>query len=238
MSFNKKIFRHEFKYFINYHEYEVLRRRLSLIMKYDSNVLSKNQYHVRSLYFDNFKNSGIFEKQSGILQRKKYRIRIYNMEKNIIKLERKERVGQFIRKYSSLLNYTDCQKILEGDIMPLKEAENKLKNSFYADLRSENYRPSVIVDYFREPFTYRFGNVRVTFDKDLKSGLYQTSLFDKDLKMVRVIEEPQLIMEVKYDNYLPDIIRNAIQIKSSTRYAISKFIICRKFTKLNSWEDN
>tara|TARA_B100000795_G_C22786276_1_gene434768 strand:- start:110 stop:733 length:624 start_codon:yes stop_codon:yes gene_type:complete len=207
-------------------------------MGYDSNVLSKNQYHVRSLYFDNFKNSGIFEKQSGILQRKKYRIRIYNLEKNIIKLERKERVGQFIRKYSSLLSYTDCQKIIDGDIICLKESNNKLQNSFYADLRSENYRPSVIVDYFREPLTYRHGNVRVTFDKNLKSGLYQTSLFDKDLKMVRVIEEPQLIMEVKYDNYLPDIIRNAIQIPSSTRYAISKFVICRKYTKLNSWEDN
>ena len=56
--------------------------------------------------------------------------------------------------------------------------------------------------------------------------------------MVRVIEEPQLIMEVKYDNYLPDIIRNAIQINSSTRYAISKFVICKKYTKLNAWEDN
>ena len=83
MSSNKKNFRHEFKYFINFQEYEVLRRRLSLIMGYDSNVSSKNQYHVRSLYFDNMKNSGIFEKQSGILERKKYRIRIYNMEKNM-----------------------------------------------------------------------------------------------------------------------------------------------------------
>jgi hypothetical protein len=207
-------------------------------MGYDSNVLSHNQYHVRSLYFDNFKNSGIFEKQSGILERKKYRIRIYNLEKNIIKLERKERVGQFIRKYSSLLNYTDCLKIIDGDIMPLKETDNKLQNSFYADLRSENFHPSVIVDYVREPLTYRYGNVRVTFDKNLKSGLYRTSLFDENLKMVRVIEEPQLIMEVKYDNYLPDIIRNAIQINSSTRYAISKFVICKKYTKLNAWEDN
>jgi hypothetical protein len=207
-------------------------------MKHDSNVANNNQYHIRSLYFDNFKNSGIFEKQSGILQRKKYRIRIYNFEKNVIKLERKERVGQYIRKFSSKLSYSNCQEILNGNINSLKSSENDLENSFYADLRSENYRPSVIVDYFREPFTYRFGNVRVTFDKDLKSGLYQTSLFDKNLKMVRVIEEPQLIMEVKYDNYLPDIISNAIQIKSSTRYAISKFVICRKFTKLNSWEDN
>jgi len=233
-----KIFRHEFKYFINYHEYEILRRRLSLIMKHDSNVANNNQYHIRSLYFDNFKNSGIFEKQSGILQRKKYRIRIYNFEKNVIKLERKERVGQYIRKFSTQLNYSNCLEILNGNINCLKSSENYLENSFYADLRSENYLPSVIVDYDREPLTYRYGNVRVTFDTNLKSGLYQTSLFDKNLKMVRVIEEPQLIMEVKYDNYLPDIIRNAIQINSSTRYAISKFVICKKYTKFNSWEDN
>ena len=209
-----------------------------MIMKHDSNVANNNQYHIRSLYFDNFKNSGIFEKQSGILQRKKYRIRIYNFEKNVIKLERKERVGQYIRKFSSKLSYSNCQEILNGNINSLKSSENDLENSFYADLRSENYLPSVIVDYDREPLTYTYGNVRVTFDTNLKSGLYQTSLFDKNLKMVRVIEEPQLIMEVKYDNYLPDIIRNAIQINSSTRYAISKFVICKKYTKLNSWEDN
>ena len=234
----KSSFRHELKYFISFRDYEILKRKLIHILKIDDFVGEDNSYHIRSLYFDNYKNSALFEKQSGILQRHKYRLRIYNLKKDLIKLEMKERVGQFIKKRTSILTYKQSIEILKGNYSSLKESDDSLQRRFYIDIVSQAFKPRVIVDYVREPYIYRYGNIRITFDKYLRTGLFKTSLFDKHIKMVDVIEEPKLIMEVKYDDFMPALIRDIIRPDASTRYAISKYVICRKFTKLSQWEDN
>jgi len=98
------------KYYINYFEYEVLRRRFRTILNNDKFSDKNGEYHIRSLYFDDIRNTALYEKQSGISSRKKYRIRIYNLSSDLIKLEKKERVGQFIRKESETLtkDELDC----------------------------------------------------------------------------------------------------------------------------------
>jgi hypothetical protein len=233
-----KKYRHELKYYINYLDYEILRRRLSVLLSRDLNVNKKNEYHIRSLYFEDMANTALFEKQAGILERKKYRIRIYNLSKDVIKLEKKSRSGQFVNKEMALLTYNQYKLILDGDFSFLRRSEGKLFNEFYYDLVTSNYRPKVIVDYIREPFVYYVNNVRITFDKLLKTGLNSTDMFSNDIMMIDVMEEPKLIMEVKYDHFLPDFIKNIIQIDACQRYAISKYVVCRKYTKHNSWEDN
>ena len=235
---NKKVFRHEFKYYINYFEYEILRRRLKAVLKSDKYSDDKGEYHIRSLYFDDMKNTALFEKQAGVLTRKKYRIRIYNINSDVIKLEKKGRVGQFIHKESATLSKEEFDKIVVGDIDFLKNKKNKLLTEFYIDMTINRYKPEVIVDYVREAYIHKLNNIRITFDKFLKTGLYETDIFDKNIPTVDVIEEPKMILEIKYDHFLPDFIRSILQISSSQRYAISKYVICRKFTKLNSWEDN
>jgi hypothetical protein len=235
---NKKIFRHEFKYFINYAAYSILSRKLKIILKSDRHSNQENEYHIRSLYFDDVKNSALFEKQSGILERKKYRIRMYNYKDDIIKLEKKIRVGQYIRKVSAPLSRVEFDNILSGNIDFLKSKNNNLFMEFYVDLTSTGFKPVVIVDYIREAYIYKYGNVRITFDKHLKTGLRRLDALNPNIPVVDVIEEPKMILEVKYDNYLPDFIRNVLQIKNPQRYAISKYVICRKFTKNNKWEDN
>jgi hypothetical protein len=234
----KRKFRHEFKYYINYFQYELLYRRLKHVLKRDTHTNEAGEYHIRSLYFEDMKNTALYEKQSGTLARKKYRIRIYNMEDGIIKLEKKSRIGQFIHKESARLTRKEYEKIIAEDIAFLKESKEALLIEFYFDIMTFKYRPSVIVDYVREPYIWDINNVRITFDKQLKTGLLRTDIFNKSLPTVDVMEEPKMILEIKYDHFLPDFIRNLIQIDSSQRWAISKYVICRKFTKNNSWEDN
>ena len=235
---NKKIFRHEFKYYINYFQYEILRRKLQVVLQRDRHSDDNGEYHIRSLYFDDIKNTALFEKQAGILTRKKYRIRLYNKTSNLIKLEKKGRVGQLIHKEYTNISKDKLDKIMEGNVSFLKDKKNKLLMEFYIDLSINKYHPEVIVDYIREAYIYRLNNIRITFDKFLQTGLYATSLLDENMPMIDVIEEPKMILEVKYDNFLPDFIRNLLQISSSNRYAISKYVICRKYTKQNLWEDN
>lgn len=232
-----KLFRHEFKYHISYIEYISMRQRLKHVLKLDKHALASGDYHIRSLYFDDSKNTALFEKQIGINSRKKYRIRIYNISDSVIKLEKKSRIGQFISKESVFLTRENIDSIVAGKIDFMRDSDESLLNELYFDMKSYGFKPIVIVDYEREAYVSSYGNIRVTFDKKLKTGLFDKKLFDKNLPTVDVLEDGHLILEVKYDNYLPDHIRNIIQVKNPLRDAISKYTYCRKHTKLNSWED-
>jgi len=235
---NIRVFRHEFKYYINYAEYESLRRRLKYVLKPDVYANEQGDYHIRSLYFDDVHNSALYEKQAGILSREKFRIRIYNISDSVIKLEKKSRVGQFISKESTTLSRQDYEKIIAKNFDFLRKSHNRLLNEFYFHIKAKKLQPDVIVDYMREAYVSRVSNIRITFDKNLRTGMYSTDFFNKHQPKVDVIEKPLHVLEVKYDRFLPDHIRTMLQLSSNQRYAISKFVICKKFTKLNNWEDN
>ena len=235
---SQKIFRHEFKYYINFFEYQVIRNRLRRILNNDLYSNANGNYHIRSLYFDDLHNSALYEKQAGILARRKFRIRIYNLSEEVIKLEKKSRIGQFINKESIQISKKDYKKIIDKDFSFLKESTSKLLNEFYFHLTASKIRPDVIVDYVREAYTSKISKIRITIDKNLSTGLLSTDLFDKELPTIDVIEKPLYVLEVKYNNFLPNFIKDAIQLSSSQRYAISKFVICKKYNKLNNWEDN
>jgi len=231
-------FRHELKYYINFFEYHSLAMRLSAILKHDPHAGDNGDYHIRSLYFDDFGSNALSDKQAGVLTRKKYRIRIYNISAAIIRLERKERVGQFIRKYSAPLLLDEYNQLLQGEFDFLLDKEEDLCQFFYKDIRCHGMKSSVIVDYVREAYISDVNNIRITFDKNLRTGLTSTDLFNKNLVTVSAIDEPLMILEIKYDNFLPDYIKNILQLNSQQRYAISKYVICKKMIKLNSWEDH
>ena len=231
-------FRHELKYFLNYHDSRILRRKLRLLLPSDKHANAKGQYHIRSLYFDDFRNTSLFEKGIGISNRKKYRIRIYNLSDSVIKLEKKSKVGDFINKESVNLSREQVDNILLQNYSFLRNIDNKLAMEFYIDLTSNLYRPKVIVDYMREPYTLNMSNIRITFDRFLKTGLENKDLFNKSLPAINSVDEPFDILEIKYNNFLPSYLISAIQTKSpSMRMAISKYVYCRKFTKTQLWED-
>lgn len=159
------------------------------------------------------------------------------MEDRIIHLEKKVKHNDYITKVKESITRKMTDNILAGDYRELHNPSKPFFIELYNEMTHRLLRPKVIVDYVREPFFHSNGNVRITFDKNLKSGLQRTDLFNRELIMVPALSDHYIILEVKFDEYLPSFIRNALQLEGLQRQAISKYVICRKFIKLNTWED-
>lgn len=226
----KKNYRHELKYQINYRDYLILRKRLSLFMKKDNYVNENGEYHIRNLYFDDYNNNAYRDKLNGVQNRSKYRIRIYNMQDNIIKLEKKIKRDKFILKEVVGISRNEYQNIRNGNVEFMKDKDEPLFKEVYFKIKNMSLKPVVIVDYLREPFVYSAGNVRITFDKNLRTGLNCLDVFSKNIPFVSAIENTWMILEVKYDNYLPSVIKNSIQVGSRIHQSFSKYVLCRKYT--------
>lgn len=230
-------FRNELKYFMNVFQYRIVRTRLAHLLQPDKFAGPTGEYHIRSLYFDDADNKALHEKLGGVRDREKYRIRIYNRSDSVIHLEKKIKRGDCVTKVKEPLTREMCDAVLAGDYEALNRRDKPLLAEMYALTRRRLLRPKVIVDYVREAYTSRYGNVRITFDKELRTGLNRSGLFDPDLATVRALDENWMVFEVKYDEYMPESIRTAIQTGGLTRQSSSKYVICRKLLKFNSWED-
>lgn len=218
-------FRHEWKHIINYGDTVILRQRLSAVMKPDENTVD-GRYFIRSLYFDTPADTALREKIDGISRREKFRIRFYNFDTSVIHLEKKSKVAGLCNKQSTDLTEDDVKKIIGGDIKWMKESEDELIRELHQKMTVQQLKPKTIVDYWREPFVYEAGNVRVTLDYEIKTGLGSKDFFSKDCPTVSVPDNP-IVLEVKWDEFLPTVIRNAIQIGNRRTSAFSKYAISR-----------
>lgn len=205
-------------------------------LKPDSHAGSDGRYHIRTLYFDDFRNTALFEKQAGIARRKKYRIRIYNLSDDVINLERKSKIDYYVSKEKVNLTREEADRIIAGDVGFLAESENRLMMVFYLEYRRNLLRPNVLVEYYREAYIHPVGNVRITFDIDLHTGLNSVDLFNKDAFTMGIADYP-IILEIKYDNVLPQVVRGLLPDTIRPWQAIGKFVISKKFNKYNDWED-
>lgn len=230
-------YRHELKFMVNYHQYFMIRQRLKSLMQADEHAGPSGEYHIRSLYFDDIGNKALEEKQAGVSDRIKYRIRIYNLQDEVIHFEKKIKKNDYIAKVKESLTRGMVDELLNGNMEVLNIPGRPLFAELYDGMKHRLLRPKVIVDYVREPYVCRNGNVRITFDKDLKSGLHSIQLFDPELSAVHALDGGLIILEVKYDEYLPGYIRDALQMEGLHRQSASKYVICRKFIKMNEWED-
>lgn len=222
--------RHEIKVFINYSDYISLKNRIKAFAKLDTNASENGIYHIRSLYFDNFNDKALMEKINGYNNREKFRIRFYNNNHSFIKLEKKSKSNGLCYKSSSPLNKDECIKIINGDIDFLINSENELLEEFYCKLKHQCLKPKTIVDYTREAYIFNAGNVRITIDSNIRSGLYSHDLFNSNLTTSRIIDGNPIILEIKYDNFLPEIIKDLIQTNTRNQTAVSKYAACRLLT--------
>ncbi|MEL7604341.1 MAG: polyphosphate polymerase domain-containing protein, partial [Bacillota bacterium] len=224
-------FRHELKYYINYAEYILLRNTLKALAQIDKYAGENGEYFIRSLYFDDEYESALNEKLGGSDYRKKYRIRIYNFSDDVIKFEKKIKQGQFITKKSISLSRDEYERITAGEYAFLLRRKEPFAQELYLELRSNRLRPRVIVDYIREAYVYPFENIRITFDKELRSGMWLSpDIFDPNLPTMPMYEEGMLVLEVKFEKSLPAHIRGVLgNIQAAQHSAISKYVICRKF---------
>ena len=219
--------RYENKYFISHAAYVQLKTRIAAGLDTDSHALNSGGcYHIRSLYFDDAANSGLFDKVDGVEKREKFRIRLYNGDDSFIRLESKQKLGQMTRKLSAPLTREQTERILRGDTWWMWESEHELIRNFYLKLRTRLLRPAVIVDYDREP--YVFEDVRITFDMDLRGGVYSHDLFNTELFTVSAMPSDRMILEVKYDEQLPYAVKKLLGTVPITRSAISKYEWCRR----------
>jgi hypothetical protein len=230
-------YRHELKYFVNVHQYHIIRQRLRGLMQPDKHAGPGGEYHIRSLYFDDINNKALHEKLTGARDREKYRIRIYNLQDGIIHLEKKIKFKDSISKVKEALSRKTADAIVSGRFEVLNEPAKPLQFHMCMEMKNRLLRPKVIVDYTREAYICHTGNVRITFDKNLRTGLNAIRLFDSNLPTIRALDEHVYVLEVKYDEYIPEYIRTALQLEGLVRQSSSKYVICRKFLKFNSWED-
>ena len=223
-------FRHEMKYEISYADCVYLRQRLRSVLAMDSNVGGDGSYCVNSIYFDNFNDKALREKRNGLAKREKFRIRYYNEDDSYIRLEKKMKFGSLCKKVSAPLTQSECMKLLGGDVSWMLCHASPLINELYCKMRHELLRPRVLVSYIREPYVYRAGNVRVTFDFDIRSTLFHPHFLEGSPADVPVdVDAGKMVMEVKYDEYLPDIILDLIQTVGCRQSAFSKYGACRRF---------
>lgn len=223
-------FRHELKYDIGLSEYYQLIPRIRAVMKQDENVGSDGIYRIQSIYFDNYRDKALREKTVGIQKREKFRIRWYNDDIGCIKLEKKMKINDLCLKYSAAITETELIQILEGDTEWMILSEDPLIRELYMKEKTQQLKPRVIVSYEREPYIYEAGNVRVTFDSDIRSSLYHPLSGLNPASLIDARMEPgRMIMEVKYDAYLPAVISDLLQIGYIRQNAFSKYGICRRF---------
>lgn len=216
--------RHEIKHEINYSDLLIIRQRLAAVAYPDPHAIN-GKYLIRSLYFDNLSDKVLMEKINGLSIREKFRIRYYNGDTSVIHLEKKSKFDQLGNKQSASLTAQQAQKIVDGDIDWMLASEQPLIRELYSKMITEGISPKTIVDYTREPFIFPAGNVRVTLDYNVRSGMRCTDFLRNDCITVPVSDS--IILEVKWDNFLPDIIRDAVSLENRREGAFSKYATCR-----------
>lgn len=225
---NMRKYRNEIKFIINKNVATILKEKLKLIMDVDSNSVNEdNSYFIRSLYFDDENQTAYNEKIEGVEYRKKYRIRVYNDDYSFIRLECKYKHENKTSKDQILINKKICDRIIEDRLEGAIPKDDNLLCKFLVDTKLKKLKPSVIVDYKRIAYTYPISDVRITFDSNIKSGLYNYNIYDKNATTYPVIDENEVVLEVKFNEVLPSAIAIILSSVPMFRQAFSKFAMCR-----------
>lgn len=220
--------RHEIKHYLSLTDYYVLKSRLSAVLYSDPHTGPDGTYLIRSLYFDTPTDKALREKLDGVKDRDKFRIRYYNGDTSLIHLEKKSKRSSLCLKSSAVITARQAQTIVDGDFEWMRDAKEPLFNELYGKMRTEGLKPRTIVDYIRDPFIFPAGNVRVTLDHHIRTGISCTDFLDPDCVTVPVVDNA-IILEVKWDEYLPDIVRDVVQVPNRRATAFSKYAVCRVY---------
>ena len=226
-----KQYRHELKYIISEGEHKLLATRIKACLKQDYHAARNGgEYLIRSLYFDDPFDSAVAEKADGVGSRDKFRIRIYNLSDSTIKLERKHKEGQYIKKDSVSLSRQDCDEIVRGKLECLKHNDSPFAMQFYGIFKANHLKPKVLVDYTREPYVFPAEDVRITFDKNVRTAMRCTDLFNPNVITYPVWDLRNcMILEVKFNESLPQYVGELLTLGSSQRTAASKYVFCRQY---------
>lgn len=226
---NELKYRNELKYQCSEQQLRMLESRIKHLCPPDPNAGADGRYTVRSVYFDDYVNSCYYENEDGVNRREKFRIRIYNGNTDNITLECKQKINGKNHKFACAISCEQCRDILRGSFR-LTECSDPVLNKFFVNYRTRFYRPKVIVEYERTPFLYRAGNVRITFDRNISASSRVQDFLKPKLYARPVMTSGMQLLEVKYDELLPDYIYNELQLENLQQTAYSKYYAARRFT--------
>ncbi|HBQ64267.1 MAG TPA: molecular chaperone [Clostridiales bacterium] len=219
--------RHELKHPVSPADFQSIRHRLRWIAKPDPHTGPEGGYLVRSLYFDNIQDMVLQQKLDGVDPREKFRIRFYDMDTRFIRIEKKSRSHGLCSKTSFQVTREECKLLLAGDLTWMRFREESLALELYSKMHFQQLKPRTLVEYWREAFTYPAGDVRITLDSRIRTGLNALDLFNPAVPLVPAGSDR--ILEVKYGDYFPDIIQGLVCSKYRQATAFSKYAVCRSF---------
>ena len=224
-------YRHELKYQVTDGQIQLLRSRISHLLPLDSHVAQSGSYCIRSLYFDDYDNRCLKENENGTDPREKFRIRIYNGSAEKISLECKRKERGKTHKTSCPLTQEQTRQLMAGKVLPDIGSQPPLLRKLTLQMMTRRLRPVVIVEYRRIPYVYKNGNVRITLDTNIVSSSEVETFLDPRISGRPVLPVGQQLLEVKYDEYLPDFIYRSLMLPNLQQTAFSKYYICRKYTR-------
>lgn len=229
-------YRVELKYLVSELQLVFLQKQLEQIMTYDKYHPNGESYIIRSLYFDDLYDSCLEENENSTDYREKFRIRIYNGDPSEIHLETKEKIHGYTRKKKENLSYEDCMCYINKEPVILTAEDGDLKKKLYALIQMSHYQPVQIVEYERIAMVEPNGNVRVTFDRNIGGTSQTDTFFDEVLPLTPALPSGMHILEVKYDELLPDSIKEVLNSISLRRISFSKYYYTRRNQMIN-WEN-
>lgn len=221
--------RRELKHVITQMDCHLLRSNLKHVMTLDLHAKNNGKYLIRSVYFDNFDNKALNQKKEGLFHRDKYRVRLYDNDTSFINLEKKSKRDNLCYKEKCSMTAEEYTRLNNGDFDWMEEDKRPLMRELYIHMNLFQLKPVAVVDYIREVYIYEQGNVRVTFDSSIKTSYKDTDILNPDLIMVDTVDPNTVILEVKYDEFLPDVIKLLLQVRDSRKTSFSKYQYSRMY---------
>ncbi len=223
-------YRHELKFVCSDLTLLMIENRIKHICSLDPHIRDGKSYLIRSLYFDTMDNQYFYENEAGLDDRKKYRIRIYDADASIIKLECKYSVHGMKAKESCIISKEQCEQLICGSAVHAVEGQDLLKR-FLIEKKLKYLQPKVIVEYTRTPYIHKVGNVRITFDRNIQSSYEVSAFLEKNIIRRSIMNQNEHVLEVKYDDILPTSILHILTKANSLRKSsFSKYALCRKYS--------
>ncbi len=227
---NEPKYRHELKYICTAAELAMIQGRIHHLIPLDSHAGENGMYQIRSLYFDDYYDRCYYENENGTDPREKFRIRIYNGKTDKISLELKKKERGKTLKLSCPLTEEQCRMLMRGEVLPDCDEYPPVLQKLLLQMKTAMLRPKIIVEYDRVPYVYKLGNVRITLDKNISSSSAIDTFLNPTIPKRPIMPAGQHVLEVKFDEFLPDYIYQALQLRNLRQTAFSKFYLCRKFS--------
>lgn len=225
--FPTKVYRNELKYSISITDYKYLSEVFRRTLEGDPHGNDKNKYWIRSLYLDTLENADYYEKIIGTSNRKKIRLRIYDINQPKVKLEIKNKYEQYVLKETTEIDREDAKEIVKGNKEVLLHYQHYVSNKAYYLISKDYYRPAILVDYEREAYTCPIQNIRLTLDQNIRTSIIDLQLFGENLNLVPVFKEPTFVLEIKYHKIFPAWIKEILSNCDVNREAMSKYCMSR-----------